>query len=611
MRLKNAAIVTEEYSDDYSVELAINIEKDENSGTSHGHREGGRMRKFFVGHLISSNVLKLLLLFLFVISLLLVFNVAVNVRDSADGWILDGVIASFLLFAGIYSIIVGFSADLRLTTIVTSVFLMIVNLIPNLKYSFIYGINDPLGHYGVASEIIKSTHVPQTGIYGSEYGQAPDMHIFLSTLSIVSGFDVGVSIKVFLTVFPSILPIIVFLVTRKMNFPTSLSKLAIVSTIVTSPITYIFTGTRAIYFLYAIFSCFLVLFFASRKFNRAYLMITIILGFAIVLSHETTSFYLAMFFIFALLFSRFLKNGRSYALLILLLLGVYLAHFIFASGLNLKYLLSLLSGYMPFTAKERFVTDYYSGFFKLDLLDRVKVLTVELGRDLVVGSISLLSIPVVLKLKPEKKELRRFYYLLFLFSLLPATAFLVSAGGFNIKYRFWAYLVPFTPFFVGLTLWSIAVRINFSRTGKRLLATILIFSLICISILETYPPQTLIPKVATEFGERYVKNYQTYISLSERSLISFVVKHDSKLKINATGTTLWVMYGLTEISFQSLLLESDKGTMVPSSQPILILISSADFFYPFGVESERSFVEALQTENVIYTNGEAFCFSTH
>jgi hypothetical protein len=266
---------------------------------------------------------------------------------------------------------------------------------------------------------------------------------------------------------------------------------------------------------------------------------------------------------------------------------------------------------MPFSAKEQFVIDYYSGFFKLGLLDRVKVLTVELGRDLVVGSISLLSIPVVLKLKPEKKELRRFYYLLFLFSLLPATAFLVSAGGINIKYRFWFYLVPFTPFFVGLTLWSIAGRINFSRTSKRLLATILVFSLICIFMLETYPPQTLIPKVTTEFGERYVKNYQTYISLSERSLISFVVKHDSKLKINATGTTLWVMYGLTEISFQSLLLESDKGTIVPSSQPILILISSADFFYPFGVESERSFVKALQTENVIYTNGESFCFSTH
>jgi len=343
------------------------------------------------------------------------------------------------------------------------------------------------------------------------------------------------------------------------------------------------------------------------------LLVTIVFGFAILFSHEATSFYLTILFAVILLALRILKAARARTLFITFLITVYLVHFSFVSEGLFANLLRLFQRLIsPLAGEAAPFVGYYGGFFQLELYDQVRVLMVELGRDLVVGLLSIFSILVALKLKFQKGKMGRFYYVLVLFSFLPVSAFLLSSGGMIVKSRFWNYFCPFSPFLVGITLWYLISRRPRSHVLKRSITTILVFALICISVLQTYPCQPLIPKVSTEYGDRYVKNYRRYTDFIQRSLVFFVARHNSRLSMSTTSPIQWQIYGLTEPSFQALLGgDPVRAQMLNESvQVSLVLISGVRFHYGgYALELEHYLREALETKNVIYTNGEAYCFS--
>jgi hypothetical protein len=529
-------------------------------------------------------------------------------KDFNDAWILDGLLPYFLIFLFAYSLLVGFSTNLKLVTLVSSIFLVVVNLIPSLKYSFIYGTQDAMGHYGFINEMVKTGHVPQFGVYKIDYGSTPGLQIFVSAISILSSLDTCASMKVFLVVAPSVLPLIVFVVGRRLNVSGKLSKLMVISTTVTSPTTYIFTGTTSIYFLYAFFSCFLVLFFIYDRFDRRYLVMTVILGLAILFSHEATIIYLLVIFAVILVGQRIVKSIRSQTALMIFWIAAHLSFLIFCvAGFDLTKFIAIAQQLVsPLAGKEVPFASHYGGFFKLTLYDEARVLTVELAKNLVTGLLCVLSIPVALKMRAKKDETNRLYYVLVLFSVVPAAMFLASSGGMVVKYRFWTYFSPFTPFLVGIALWFFFYRQHPKNLARRrpIILAVFVFVLICISTVQTYPFQPLVvPQVKTEYGERYVVNFLVYVDFSQRSFISFLAKYNSRLSMSASSNVWWQIYGLTQQSFQELL------TVHGEKQGTLILISDTlPDSSSASMEIENYTREAPKTENGIYTNGKSYCF---
>jgi len=567
----------------------------------------------------SSRFIRLLLLCFFTVLILLVSQVLLNTRDFNDEWILSGIFEYFLLLILVYSFIVSFSSNLKLITGVTSIFLVAINLIPNLKYVFIYGTFDPLAHYGFIQQMISSGHVPQVGVYKDLYGPTPGLHIFVSTLSMVSGFSVSMSMKAFLTIFPLILPLAVYLVAKRLNMPKGLSKLAVISTAVTSPTTYIFGGTSATYFLYVFFLYFLLLSISHKEFTRRDLLVSIVFGLAILFSHSPTSFFLLFSLVVASVAFILLKAMRPSAKLqpssfMIMWIVVYLAYFVYVSDFDFLIFLQLSKTLMTrlLSGQEPLTVGYYRGFYELALHDQAKVLIVMFGRDAVAGLLSILALVVMFRLKFKDNNLRRFYYVLVLFSFLASCMFLlylfIRPIGFVIS-RGLGYFLALSPFLVGLTLYFVQRRCH---QFSRLILAFTVFALICVSILQTYPYQPLIPIISTEYGDRYVMDYRQSNSIFQRALIHFVSTHNNQLDIATDDLTRWQMYGLTDPYYQYLISWETPG-ITKEMHASLTLISPNARANPMAtgknaVIYERYVREALQTRNLIYMNGESYIF---
>jgi hypothetical protein len=562
--------------------------------------------------------IKCLLFFFLAAMVLLIISTIFSMRDFCDSWILEGIFPYYFLFVLAYSILVGFSNDLKLVTIVSSAFLVVINLIPSLKYSFIYGNYDPIGHYGFINEITKSGHVPNWGVYGKDYGSTPGLHTLVSAISILTGLDISASMKVFLVSAPIIIPMILYFVVRKPNMPRGLSKFIVISTVLTSPSTYVFFGTTSTYFLYTFFFSFLILFYLYNKFDRRYLLIGMVIGFAILFSHMATSMTLVVILAMSLLAQIIIKSLSRQKIFTLFLMTSYLSYLLFGiAGFDLANFVRLgLDLIGPLTGKGVPFVSYYGGFFKLTFYDQVKVLMVRAGSYVVTGMLCLLSVPISLKLRSRNSKLIKLYYVLILFSFVPASMFVLSARGFNVKDRFWCYFSAFSPFLAGITLWhSFHHRKTRFLTIKRFIVGIVVFVLICASSLQVLRFQLLVPKLSTEYGEKYVVNYHDYASFSQRSFVFFIAKYNNQSTMSTTGRIRWLIYGLTPKSFQALLTSEIESDLSLYGRPIasMVLVSTYNLDSSITSLNVMNYVRKASayvnvTYAIIYTNGESYCF---
>lgn len=560
---------------------------------------------------------KTLLLCFFVALIWLVIQVLINVKDSNDEWILNGLFVYFFVFVAIYCATVSLSSSLKLIAVITAVFLVVINLIPNLKYVFIYGTYDPLAHYGFIEDTIKSGYVPDAGIYKDMYGPTPGLHIFVSTISIMTGLSVSASMKIFLTVSPLVLPLAVYIVVKRLNMPNELSKLVLVSTALVSPATYTFAGTSSVYFLYVFFLYFCLLFASQKKLTRRDLFTSVIFGTAILLSHDPTSFFLLLYMISTLVIFIFLKVVRTsvkipHAFFIAIFVVAFFMHFTYVSDFNFSKLLLLLKESLSrlLLNPQPLAVGYYEGFQELPLYDRARVLTVALGRDAVTLLLSFLAPLVMYRANLKDTNLRRFYYALVIPSLLSASVFFLPLFIRPFVPRGLYYFEAMSPFLVGMTL-SYFVY-SWRRKFKRLTLAFLFFALICISVLQTYPCQPLVPKISTDFGDIYVTDYRQANSVFQREMISFVETHNNQLDIATDDLTRWQMYGLTAPSYQVLISWETPG-VTDEMKSSLVLISPNARANPMAagkraVAYERYLPEALQTTNIIYMSGESYIF---
>jgi len=563
----------------------------------------------------------LLLLFILALSILILQTI-MHRKDIVDAWILDGILPYFIFFVLVYSINAIFMEDLKHVTILTSIFLLALNLVPNLKYDFILGFYDPLWHYSFINGITSSGFVPTTGVYAVQYGTTFGLQSLVSSLSQVEGLNTADAMKVFLVLAPLLVPLTLYFVLRKVEASNDLARLIIVSSAIIWPTTYIYSGTISVFYLYAFF-VFLLILLSIGQSDIGLSILAILTGAAVVISHDFTSFFLSLSVIILLVLQLSQKRSSSKRLtgfsnfpLIVGLIFVFLAfaHLTLASGSNFATLTSLLKDLVASVISPPHVlpaTTFYSGFYSLTMLGKFKVLFVKLSRDVVMVSLAAVGGLIIVTTPRNNIKLEKMYAVaavpLAIAALMFLMSFLIHS---SVEDRGLIYMAAVSPLFVGTSLYHFLCYRHKGQLMKKV-AVALVFSLILVSIAETYVWQPLIPVVSTESGNFYAVDWREFNTIYSRSAILFLSTYDFALRIETDVVTQSQILGLTDTHTQSLLTKETP----PNSAYILMLsqVGTDAHALTFGsaqdaLSNENLLQNALENCSTIYCNGESYIF---
>jgi hypothetical protein len=250
------------------------------------------------------------------------------------------------------------------------------------------------------------------------------------------------------------------------------------------------------------------------------------------------------------------------------------------------------------------VVEVYGTFFKLSLLERIRVLIVGYAQYALTLLLCIISVILIFKdRKSIMHSTRDFYYIVSIVFLFSFISFLVSAYLWvNTVHRILNYISLFAAFLIGSFMSKLS-----QRNKIFLLTTILIFLL--ISTLQIYPCQPLIPKRPTLYGEYYVQERRFINTIYHRSLAEFIDSYDDQLSIASDGILLSQMYGFLSSSKQKLIsnenilneetLQSNLIALSPSTDANIIIYSYAEKYL-------NMFMNLTETKSIMYTNGKSY-----
>lgn len=537
----------------------------------------------------------------------LIVGTLLNRTDITDSWILAGILPYFFIFTLTYSLAVGYAKRLSPVAVFTAIFSVMIASIPNLKYSFIYGYHDPLYHYAFIRETVASGHVSTVGVYATQYGAAPGMHIVVSILSILTGFDVAVAMKVFLSICPAIIPVCVYFIVRRLSISTELGKTIIASAIVATPEIYAYFGTSAIYAMYFLFIYLLLILIVSKRNSPSEFVLITILGFAIVISHDITTFHLLAFVIFSLLIIAFGSNSkmaqslRKLSVFFLLFIVMVFAHYLFTVSIgNFSQILDLIAAFFSRLLEgENPAVINYAGFFQLGLFDRATLLFLRYGQ---LGLLFILTVLSLIAYYKSKKTLssdaKNFYSILRLplviFGTILAALLFIRPATYRTFYVF-----SLLPFLIGSSIFFFARSKRFTK----IIFTIVLSILILLTMSNIYPYQPLAPTISKS-SQYYALDMRQVNSIYAQSVISFTALNDLNIRFWTDNICQNQINAWTNSSFQNLLSYSREK----SPMAIIFLTGSARSV-PSGYDAEQNdqkVFASLHEDTVLFTNGKSF-----
>lgn len=499
-----------------------------------------------------------ILLFYCVASLVFLLIVYLNARSYQDLWILKDIFVPTLIFVLIFCSAVILINDNRLLAVLSSSFFIILNIIPNLKYSLFYGTFDSVIHYGTVNSLLSTGVVPELGYYSSTYSDFPGVHIFMSSISLILGIDSNYALKFFTSVIFAIIPFMIYMVTNKV-FDKTIQKGILIGSALPTVTSYVFTGTV---FALPLFFCFLcVLLYAilnnNNKKNLQVMPILLIFGFALLFSHAITIIFLLTFLCVTGIFLSFVKRKQVldsykpiFSILIVLIISLtiwqmYNAQFIFQN---------LIKSVQSIFAAESGISIIPSTFFSLSILDKISVLAVEHIKDALVILLCIIGLFILVKkFKPLNRPLfYRFYVplLFFICSILLVLVIQYASGFGELQYtRFIIYGIVFSPFLTGLFFWHFDLHLkNIKPFLQKLFKILLLFSVISISLIQVFPYQELIPR-NTE--GTYIQDSRMVNTVYQQRMIGFAERFYCGGEITSDVVTRFQVYGFTDIAFNS------------------------------------------------------------
>ena len=402
-----------------------------------------------------------------------------------------------------YIIYIGLEDNLSRITLSTAVVAFLLQIIPGVKYHYIYGsATDQAAHFDLIRHIYLTGQVESSSTYASTPG-------FQAIIAQLSRFSAG-SLKGWTNLFPAFLTALVplgfYMFCRRASLPPILSKLIIVLSAFTLPLLYLLNGTTFTVPLVI----YLVLMFFLRlipKPNPAmrllFAFLSILLGTTIILWHPPTTLVIGFTFvtlgiIFSVLPSNiriFFLNGVTASLgLFCLILGIaywmYSADFVwlkFVRNISLLFQIELTPGLVPMRV------------YEIPLQDQIIVFSFFHARDAVFIGLSMFGIYLSFLHRTQKPMLRilRTYSVLWALFFVIVVAIFVRDFGAQGYRRFLSYLVALSPPLAAYGFWRVLALIRKIVPLFQPTTTVYTFiaMIIFVSVMQLYPYQPLVPKL--------------------------------------------------------------------------------------------------------------------
>lgn len=562
------------------------------------------------------------LLALYVLSaFILVISAVISRREYQDSWILEDLFIQTLLLSFTFLIVaVSVRNNTKLVLLIAS-FLPLLNGIPSMKYVQIHGVYDSIAHYGYVNRLVSSGHVPETGFYANKYAGTPGMHIFLSTIELVTGMHTTLALKLFLAVISSISPFVIYFVTKNV-FSEGTRRFLLLALCLLLPVSYSLVGTSFALPLYLIFISVLFRQTLVTQSPKQFAVILVIIGAGLIISHGVTSLFLSLLMCCTLFILKILERVKRDNIASLVSRYVYVSSFLVVSLMAwwAYHARDLFYDFMIGMLKSLFIgrstTPLPLKLFELSLSEQLVLIFVRFYDTFLILALSLVGLIFYFTTfgKQYSKKTRVLY--LQILCILGATViialpFFSKLQSYTFE-RFINYSNVLSPFFIGLSLYGLVrfLRVHMKRPAVRNLSfTLFLFMLAVPLLLVKFPCQPILPK---NNENEFIVDYRSVNTVYQMRMIKFAESHYvSGLKIASDSVTSWQIFGLTNTSFSS-----GYSWLNPlyenNTESDMILLHYSGRSGPLNEKVEYRTRAKLNEfkftlgNNIVYDNGESF-----
>jgi hypothetical protein len=571
---------------------------------------------------------KLLLLYVSITAVFLL-NVALNRRGYQDSWILQGIFIQTAIFVAVSLAFLILSKDNRFIAVIGSLFLVSMYMIPGLKYELFYGTFDVASHYGLIQSVISSGSMPTIGGYADFYSGIPGMHVFLSSLSLLSGLSVNTLVKFILPLINGVMPLFVYFASKG-AFSGNIQKYVIIfsSFPLLSLTGYTLTGAAFALIFFVFYVAILLRFPVLREGSRKYGLLLLLIAFSAIISHSIEPFLLVVF----LLTPPFASFASKRV-------GIKLLSRIFSRRQFKGYLDRFLLAVVLMVAWWSLVATYYfnsaiitlqnlgasspvsvlpSRLFEIPLSAQISLALIGHAMDLailLIAGAGLGLFLIRLRRNQVDSSLKTFF-----FSILPFVVAVVliilsqlagNVGGLGGFARFIVYLNVLSIFFAGFLFGSFPKRFSFKLLNKSVFKILTCFLLFCFCIIQAFMYQPLAPRanvISDDLPQsEYLFDFREVTTIYKASLVSFAQQY-SRLNFSVASdtTTRFQMNAFSNSSFASRNIWFIP-LMDPTLQWDIFLLQTSDKAGPFNEPAEYRSPQKIDSfrlnETIAYDNG--------
>lgn len=564
---------------------------------------------------------KILLINLFIFISFSLYLSTFNIVHQ-DRWILDGIFPQFMFVTILFFFSVMYLSDIQHIALLCSIFIVLLNLIPGLKYGYFLDTGDSTTHYMLAKHLLDYGYP----IENSAYSAVPGFHIFLITFTLLSNNSLNFAFKYLLPMSSVFYPLIIYTIINRFETSYNVKKYTIISSILIV-INYVINGpTFGSIILFLIFSLFFI-----RKDSSSIVILILISVFSLIISHGVTSFLLPIFLLGPICFfliTKLITNfkisspvfNRSIKFYLIILVFLF-SWFMFQSDYLFNIFIRNIYEQI-FLSTPPLKALIPQKFFEVGMLSKIRISLICHSRDLILILNSLIGCLVFFKYRFRKKgeQIKNFYDYVYFVSVLTVIFILllysiVSNFG-DLEYtRYIYYGLLFSPFFMGISIayYEKTLSQYFKKFISKLILFTILLSIFYISLIQFYPYQPLVPtanslninsndpivnfhNINTEYRINAIKYTEGHIS--ENTFLCTDISTKKQIQAFATKS-LYDKVGYTLSMSEPL-----------SRSHILFLLHDIGFsgVYVEPVENRtRSRIDNLKTSyNMVYSNGGFF-----
>lgn len=575
-----------------------------------------------------------------------------NQRAYQDSWVLEDLVFVVLfLVLTFIGVIANEKNGNRLALLATS-FVIVLRWIPGLKYVWAYGVA-----IDQAVHVTNTEYIIQTGFPPLEtvYSNVPGMHILLSAIALTSGATVEEVFRYGFPILMGLIPLIIYFFCCQVQFEPQLrNQIVIASVLVFDPYMLVVQGSPFGTLLLAI----TVYLFISREFSSTHVQLAITpilmsVAIALTFSHSVTAIILILLLIISSMLLYFIsivsntklritsKNANRFLFIIIV---ICLTWWMYQAQGIFNIFVKQIAVY--FTQAQVEKAPIPTRAFQLPFQDLFTVLWMLHANIIIM--LLLAGSGLAIYWRYRKTTFKQFNNLLMILFTIELALGVVLIGqlarGFgNIEYlRLMAYATVLSPFFVGITLWSLK-KWNHYAWGLSL------FIIFLISFMQVFPYQPWIPTgdslnlesrqlenksgesgvEEVNFSDLYTKNLiensvdeeplvylHTVMTNHKISLLTFAKEHvSSNIRILTNSVLRSAAYRFWGTDF----FKNNPVGLIGPSVPLdsvdnwqIYLLHHAGIAGPLGEQLEfrsRTVINRFVSEkgnSLIYNNGEAF-----